>query len=83
MRIEPLGQDRYHRTFWHFDVHRDTHDIVLVHDPASDGWLLIDSVDDLQALRNKLNVRGLREKKLRKYVLWLLFWFVCLFFFFF
>lgn len=65
MRIEPLGQDRHHRTFWHFDVNRDTHDIVLVHDPASETWSLIDSVDDLQAFRGKLNVRGLREKRLR------------------
>jgi hypothetical protein len=65
MRIEPLGQDRHRRTFWHFDVHRDTHDIVLVHDSSSDTWSMIDLADDLQAFRSKLNVRGLREKKLR------------------
>jgi hypothetical protein len=65
MRIEPLGQDRHHRKFWHFDVHRDTHDIVMVHDVSTESWSLIDSADELLAFRNKLNIRGLRERRLR------------------
>jgi hypothetical protein len=65
MRIDSLGQDRYRRTFWHFDITRDTHDIVLVQDAAEGRWTMIDSADDLEKLRVQLNVRGLREKRLR------------------
>ncbi len=65
MRIEPLGQDRYRRTFWHFELSRDTHDIVLVQDDAEKRWTMIDSVEVLQKVRNQLNVRGMREKQLR------------------
>ncbi len=65
MRVEPLGQDRYYRTFWLFDRQRETDDVVLVHDGTDNSWGVIEDVERLRALRNTLESRGVREKQLR------------------
>ena len=64
MRFAPLGQDRFRRNFWFFEQNRDSHDVVYLHDAELGAWSVIQDMEELKRFRNRLEVRGIREKTL-------------------
>ena len=69
MRVEPLGKDRWHRSFWFFGNNRETFDVVFVYDEkeenVDDRWSMMEDLDAMKVFKNALEPRGYREKGLK------------------
>ena len=65
LKLNPLGQDRMHNTYWYFEKQEGIDHLLFIENLKGE-WGTLNSFDDLETLLSKLDSKGHREYYLKR-----------------